>query len=190
MSSWDGWEYDVLTGLITHTGTISPASVQVIRSWHACEGGSASFNPLNTTQPWPGATDYNAVGVKNYPSRYAGLHATLKTLTNGHYNGIVADLTTGTKEAHRIVSDNAGEFSTWGTTVACILAALPGQNPVGSPSYAPPGPGEIAPDDPSVKTSRLPSAWNHLTYKIAVTVPTDARRARVIANAYRRIVRL
>lgn len=44
------------------------------------EGGGALFNPLNTTLPMPGATDYNSVHVKNYRSYDQGLVATARTL--------------------------------------------------------------------------------------------------------------
>lgn len=45
----------------------------------------AKFNLLNTTQPMPGATDFNSVGVKNYTSYAQGIQATQLTLQNGRY---------------------------------------------------------------------------------------------------------
>lgn len=44
------------------------------------EGGGAKFNPLNTTLPAVGATDYNKVHVKNYMTYEQGVAATAATL--------------------------------------------------------------------------------------------------------------
>lgn len=102
------------------------ANRKLLRAWARAEGGTARYNPLNTTEPWPGSTDYNSVGVKNYPSGAAGIAATAATLVNGHYNGIVADLRRRKdhKTARQIVTDNAAEFDTWGTGSANILRLL------------------------------------------------------------------
>lgn len=97
---------------------------RLLAAWARAEGGSAGFNPLNTTQPWPGATDYNSVGVKNYPNGAAGIAATAATLVNGHYNGIVADLRVGKLPAEEIVRRNASEFDTWGTGAGNVLRVL------------------------------------------------------------------
>ena len=99
---------------------------KLLRAWARAEGGTARYNPLNTTQPWPGSTDYNSVGVKNYPNGAAGIAATASTLVNGHYNGLVADLRRrdNHKTARDIVTDNAHEFDVWGTGASHILALL------------------------------------------------------------------
>jgi len=97
---------------------------RLLAAWARAEGGTASYNPLNTTQAWPGATDYNSAGVKNYPTGAAGIAATAATLTNGRYDGIVADLRAGKKAAAQIVRDNAVEFDTWGTGASNILRVL------------------------------------------------------------------
>lgn len=97
---------------------------RLLDAWARAEGGTARFNPLNTTQPWPGATDYNSVHVKNYPSGSAGVTATAATLTNGHYDGLCADLRQGAKTAERIVADRRDEIHTWGTNPDTILAVL------------------------------------------------------------------
>jgi hypothetical protein len=58
--------------------------------WTSAEGTDARFNPLATTKPWPGATDFNSVHVKNYASLADGLHATLDTLDDtGHGYGSI-----------------------------------------------------------------------------------------------------
>jgi hypothetical protein len=68
-------------------------------SWEAAEGGAwnggARYNPLNTTEPMSGATNFNSVGVKNYTSWEQGLNATVKTLENGYYTDILNALSIG-----------------------------------------------------------------------------------------------
>jgi len=51
----------------------------VFMAWAQSEGGSARNNMLNTTLPKSGATDYNSVHVKNYPSAEVGIQATVET---------------------------------------------------------------------------------------------------------------
>lgn len=99
---------------------------RLLRAWARAEGGTAHFNPLNTTEPWPGSWNYNSVGVKDYPSGSSGIGATAATLTNGNYDGIVADLRRRKdhKTAKQIATDNAKEFDTWGTGSANILRLL------------------------------------------------------------------
>jgi hypothetical protein len=57
-------------------------------AWMQAEGGSASWNPLNTTQEAPGATVYNYAGVKNYPSAQVGIQAASETLNYGARNRV------------------------------------------------------------------------------------------------------
>ena len=49
-------------------------------------GQGAAYNPLDTTQDWPGSTNFNSVGVKNYPSFQAGVDATARTMEYGSYS--------------------------------------------------------------------------------------------------------
>lgn len=97
---------------------------RLLDAWARAEGGTARWNPLNSTQPWPGATDYNSVHVRNYPSGAAGVAATAATLVNGRYDGIVADLRVGKNTAQEIVRRNAAEFGTWGTGAENVLRCL------------------------------------------------------------------
>ena len=59
-------------------------NVVALVTWQTAEGTDAAWNPLATTQPALGATDYNAVGVKNYPTAAAGIGATIATLRWGY----------------------------------------------------------------------------------------------------------
>lgn len=93
-------------------------------AWGKAEGGTAEFNPLNTTYGLSGVTLYNTDGVRNYPHPVAGLCATALTLILPAYVGILSDLQAGEKTAVQIVTDNATEFDTWGTGSKLILEVL------------------------------------------------------------------
>lgn len=114
------WRFRLLTKLRARQ---TRSNYRLLHVWRECEGGTAAYNPLNTTEPWPGATDYNSVGVKNYPSGSDGIQATYLTLVNGHYNGIVGGLR-GRVAAKTIVEKYGSEFDTWGTGTECILRSL------------------------------------------------------------------
>jgi hypothetical protein len=60
----------------------------------------------------PGSTSMNSVGVKAYASWAQGFEATLKTLHNGYYGGILAALRRG--DDAQDVAD-AVASSPWGT---------------------------------------------------------------------------
>lgn len=61
----------------------SRRNMRAMMAWMAAEGDAGRFNPLNTTQPMLGATDFNSVGVKNYASFEDGVAATAETLNYG-----------------------------------------------------------------------------------------------------------
>ncbi|MEX1047532.1 MAG: hypothetical protein WD757_07760 [Actinomycetota bacterium] len=52
-------------------------------AWQVNEFTDAQWNPLATTYPMDGASDFNSVGVKNYISLEQGLDATRLTLVRG-----------------------------------------------------------------------------------------------------------
>ena len=106
------WRYRLLHAI--HAPYTRPNRA-LLAAWERAEGGTACFNPLNTTEPWKGATDYNDAGVKNYPNGGAGIAATAATLVNGHYEGIVKDLRNGKVAPCTIATRNAKELVTWGT---------------------------------------------------------------------------
>jgi len=85
-------------------------------AWEMAEGGhwnnSAHYNPLNTTWRMPGATSMNSVGVKAYVSWRQGFKATLNTLHNGYYDGILKALRRG--DSAQAVADAVAD-SPWGT---------------------------------------------------------------------------
>lgn len=79
------------------------------------EGGEALNNMLNTTEEWPGAWNYNSVGVKNYPTEEAGVGATAKTFdSKGHGYEKIEALLKANASAKEIVE--AWTSSDWGTS--------------------------------------------------------------------------
>lgn len=110
MTTISEWAVEYLTFLAV---PITADKVQALCAWHAKEGGSAQWNPLNTTEPAEGATDYNTVGVKNYPSMAAGIEATAATLCNGHYPNLL-HLFEGQPAAMSIASC-LPDLNIWGT---------------------------------------------------------------------------
>jgi peptidoglycan hydrolase CwlO-like protein len=95
---------------------VTTPSLAALVAWEMAEGGhwnnSAHYNPLNTTWKMPGATSMNSVGVKAYVSWEQGFKATLRTLHNGFYGGILAALRAG--DDAQAVAD-AVAASPWGT---------------------------------------------------------------------------
>lgn len=94
----------------------SKSNVTALLAWMRAEGGnwnnSAHFNPLNTTQRMSGSSSMNSVGVQSYTSWDQGLAATVKTLRNGYYGGILSALSSG-NSANAVA--NAVVSSPWGT---------------------------------------------------------------------------
>jgi peptidoglycan hydrolase CwlO-like protein len=95
---------------------VTADNVAAITAWEMAEGGhwynTAYYNPLNTTQSMPGATVFNSVGVKAYTSWKQGLEATMITLKNGYYGGILDALKRGNDS--EAVARAVGA-SPWGT---------------------------------------------------------------------------
>lgn len=61
---------------------------------------SAKFNWLNTMRPAIGATDYNSIGVKNYPTWIQGVKSTVSTLKRPVYLDILRALRSGNPFDH------------------------------------------------------------------------------------------
>jgi hypothetical protein len=71
-------------------------NVVAVVSWQVAESTQAAWNPLATTHRMDGSTDFNGVGVQNYPSLAQGLQATKETIDYGWdvygYGAIVVSL--------------------------------------------------------------------------------------------------
>ncbi len=91
-------------------------NLAAIVAWEMAEGGhwynTAHYNPLNTSQPMPGARTFNSHGVKIYNSWSQGLKATVITINNGFYPQILAALRAG-NDGQAVASAVAA--SPWGT---------------------------------------------------------------------------
>lgn len=74
---------------------VTTQNVNFLEAWASAEGTSALNNPLATTEPEAGATDFNSIGVKNYLTPATGEAATAATLQSGLYEGIRRALATG-----------------------------------------------------------------------------------------------
>lgn len=81
-------------------------------AWAQAEGGSAWWNPLNTTRYESGSWDYNWAHVKNYPTLRVGLQATASTLEQVNFAAIFGHLKTGSPAKQTLT---AVENSDWGT---------------------------------------------------------------------------
>lgn len=87
-------------------------------AWMQAEGDAGEFNPLNTTEPRPGSTDFNWVHVQNYLRYLDGLTATARTLNYGAdhdqfgYKAIRLGLR---RDEPAVVTLRAVERSAWGT---------------------------------------------------------------------------
>ena len=109
MASFGGWQ----TLLLKRLGMpVTRQNLAFLTAWQGREGGTAAFNPLNTTQPMPGASAYNSVGVRNFLNAQQGLNATVKTLQNSYYPAILAALRSGNPTWNPLLAKN---LSTWGT---------------------------------------------------------------------------
>lgn len=90
----------------------SDENFKFLYAWRQSEGKAGKYNPFNTTQKMPGATDFNSVGVKNYVSDSQGLKATIKTLKNGRYDCIIEGLR---NDIGAINIASCKSLKTWGT---------------------------------------------------------------------------
>jgi hypothetical protein len=115
------WRERLLCVVAAKAGT---ENMRLLAAWQRAEGGTAKWNPLNTTMPLPGSTSYNTIGVQNYKRATEGVCAQALTLANGLYNGILGDLQGGGKTAEEIVHDRADQLKHWGTDPHLILKVL------------------------------------------------------------------
>jgi len=113
----EGTVADFATLLLGALGApVSATNVGAIVAWAAGEGSCAANNPLDTTEPEPGATPFNTLSggthVWNYPSAAIGVEATAATLGNGLYGPILAALRA---DAGVAAVERAVRSTPWGT---------------------------------------------------------------------------
>lgn len=118
---WPGWDKELLGALDIPA---TRARLRFLAAWAACEGGSADFNPFNTTYDIAGSTRYNSAGVRNYSDRIEGLAATLLTLRLPFYAHLLAALREPSLSAASIARRSASSLQTWGTNPLCVERRL------------------------------------------------------------------
>jgi hypothetical protein len=67
-------------------------TIAFIKAWRQAEGGSATWNLLNSTLYYNNSTNYNKVKVQNYKSKQDGIVANIKTLSLPKYSKIIKGL--------------------------------------------------------------------------------------------------
>jgi hypothetical protein len=84
-------------------------------AWRQAEGGKALNNPFNTTKTMKadGITNYNSVGVKNYPTIDIGIDATVNTLKLRYYQDLMNKLNNNMVTAEELAK--SPDLITWGT---------------------------------------------------------------------------
>ena len=120
------------TSLLTAMGwPLTQSNIAAMVAWEAAEGGnwhnSARYNPLNTTEPEPGATSAGTSqsSIRAYVSWAQGLAATAATLSQNQrgYAGIRQSFASGNASATLPAALNASAWGTNGNTVASILSS-------------------------------------------------------------------
>lgn len=104
-------------------GNPNPSQVTIwfVCGWSAFEipmmsNNTPWYNLLATTQTAPGATNFNAVGVKNYTSYDQGVNANAATLKNGRYPALLSAVTSNNDNLLKNPSSAmVANLNTWGT---------------------------------------------------------------------------
>jgi len=106
-------------------------------AWQRAEGGTAAWNPLNTTLALGGSvnwvdSEYNSIGVKNYKYDVAGVCATALTFSQRDssgkmvYGSILSDMKSGNYTAEQIIARNSKVIELWGTSPTLMVSILKG----------------------------------------------------------------
>ena len=100
----------------------SPELLRFLDSWIQAEGTAAAYNPLATSQPMPGSSDFNSDHVQEYLSVEDGLKATVLTLQSNHpgYSNIAEGIRTN--DVQRAFDGLAA--SPWGTHAGDVAAMI------------------------------------------------------------------
>ena len=114
------WAEQFLLGL---GAPLNNHTVYAILAQMAGENTKARNNPLATTHSAHvvGESDFNAAGVKNFPTFCAGMAASLETISRPPYDAVRAAIHRGVS-AHDIVA--AIEASSWGTHNIPLAAVI------------------------------------------------------------------
>jgi hypothetical protein len=101
-------------------------NLRFLHAWGVAEGGTAKWNPLNTTYalPYGESWSYNSSTVQNYWRPTGGVAATAMTLVQDTYACLVGAFQAGKLTAEQINSKCASTIRTWGTNPATIAKVL------------------------------------------------------------------
>ena len=114
---------------------ITKENMKFMYAWRQAEGATAKNNPFNTTRKRNNATNYNSVGVKNYPTKEDGIQATCETLKLPMYTSLISQLKSGTATASQM-ANNSKVMKTWGT--GGLIAKITSSYEQGSTPKPPP----------------------------------------------------
>jgi hypothetical protein len=108
-------------------------NIDAMVGWETAEGGNwnndAAYNPLNTTEAEPGAGNTGTQGnIKVYRSWQQGISATVSTLTNGAYGGILAAFRKGNDPQGVAAAIGSSPWGTSSGLVSQTIAAASGQS--------------------------------------------------------------
>jgi hypothetical protein len=102
-------------------------------AWQKSEGGTAKWNPLNTTldlgTQWTEG-NYNSIGVKNYKYAIVGIVAIALTLNQRKADGslmyatLLSNLRNSSLTAEQIVNASRADIQLWGTNPDTMLNVL------------------------------------------------------------------
>lgn len=106
------------------------------QAWQKSEGGTAKWNPLNTTldlgSQWTESQNYNSTGVRNYRYAIVGIVAIVLTLNQRKVDGslmydtLLKNLRNGTLTAEQVVQNSQADIKLWGTSPTTMLSVLSG----------------------------------------------------------------
>jgi hypothetical protein len=112
MSAWAGWEAELLNAL---GFKVTQNDIDFLNLWHIDTSNLGKDNPIDATEAWPGSTVVNDFGIRDYPTRSAGIHATAKQLHQPQYAAILAALRSGNPYTVRDVTKVTNELKAWGS---------------------------------------------------------------------------
>lgn len=135
---------EVLKGI---NAPITPENLKLLLGWRQAEGGTARYNPFNTTWNKPNSDFYNCLskdkqgkcvsGVRNYASRNDGIKATIDTLKQPIFKSLTEQLQSGRFTAAEMAR-NQTVFKKWGTK-ELIIKVIDGYNSGFAPKPKPIG---------------------------------------------------
>lgn len=156
---------------------ITDINLAALSAWARAEGmRQSTWNPLATTEPFPGAVPLagNPDGVKSYPDSGAGVEATARTLLLPAYVKVVAALRKGNSIASIWAAVNASPWCAGcdGGDYPATVKALIDQGISGAPAAAPiPAPPQAFDYQEVTLTPGVEGAWERL----AITLAQDTR---------------